>query len=108
VGRARCRSDERTGLSFTIAAGPHQCSHSRVRVPWNSRPHFTVPDPRLPLSSPPATRRAAVEVFDPASTRDLNPWSVYMYIYPHMNRTSEYLKRQLSAVYIEPGTPSIN
>jgi hypothetical protein len=26
-------SDERTGLSFTIAAGPRQCSHSRVRVP---------------------------------------------------------------------------
>jgi hypothetical protein len=25
-------SDERTGLSFTIAAGPHQRSHSRVRV----------------------------------------------------------------------------
>jgi hypothetical protein len=30
-------SDERTGLSFTIAAGPQQRSHSRVRVPWESR-----------------------------------------------------------------------
>jgi hypothetical protein len=29
-------SDERTGLSFTIAAGPGQCSHSRVRAPWES------------------------------------------------------------------------
>jgi hypothetical protein len=27
-------SDERTGLSFTSAAGPRQRSHSRVRVPW--------------------------------------------------------------------------
>jgi hypothetical protein len=26
-------SDEGTGLSFTITAGPHQRSHSRVRVP---------------------------------------------------------------------------
>jgi hypothetical protein len=26
-------SDERTGLSFTIASGPSQRSHSRVRVP---------------------------------------------------------------------------
>jgi hypothetical protein len=29
-------SDERTSLSFTLAAGPRQRSHSRVRVPWNS------------------------------------------------------------------------
>jgi hypothetical protein len=28
-------SDERTGLSFTIAAGPRQCSHSQVRVLWD-------------------------------------------------------------------------
>jgi hypothetical protein len=43
-------SDERTGLSFTIAAGPSQRSHSRVRVPWDSLPYFTVSDSRLPLS----------------------------------------------------------
>jgi hypothetical protein len=36
-------SEERTGLSITIAAGPRQRSHSRVRVPWDSR---------LPSSSP--------------------------------------------------------
>jgi hypothetical protein len=29
-------SDERTDLSFTIAAGPRERSHSRVRVPWYS------------------------------------------------------------------------
>jgi hypothetical protein len=50
--------------------------HSRVRVPWDSWPHVTVPDSRLPqpggsprhwvpFSSPPTTRRATVEVFDP-------------------------------------------
>jgi hypothetical protein len=58
-------SDERTGLSFTIVAGLHQCSHSRVRVFWDSKPYFTVSDSRLPFSSFPTTRRAMVEVFDP-------------------------------------------
>jgi hypothetical protein len=53
--------EEKTGLSFTIAAGPRQRSHSGVRVP-----HFTVSDSRLPFSSPRTTRRATVEVFDPA------------------------------------------
>jgi hypothetical protein len=32
--------DERAGLSFVYAAGPRQCSLSRVRVPWISRPYF--------------------------------------------------------------------
>jgi hypothetical protein len=63
-------SDERTSLSFTIAAGSRQRSHSRVRVPWDWRSHFTVSDSRLPFSSPPTTRRVTVEVFDAASTRD--------------------------------------
>jgi hypothetical protein len=48
-------SDERTGLSFTIAAGPRQSSHCRVRVPGHSWPYFTVSDSRLPISSPPTT-----------------------------------------------------
>jgi hypothetical protein len=30
-------SDDRTGLSFAIAAGPRQRSHSLVRVPWDSK-----------------------------------------------------------------------
>jgi hypothetical protein len=29
-------SDERTGLSFTIAAGPRQHNHSLFRVSWDS------------------------------------------------------------------------
>jgi hypothetical protein len=62
-------SDERTGLSFAIATGPRQRSHSRVQVPCNSRQYLTVSDLRLPFSSPPTTRRVTVEVFDPASTQ---------------------------------------
>jgi hypothetical protein len=64
-------SDERTGLSFTTTAGPCQRTHSRVRVPWDSRPYSTVSDSRLSFLSPRMTRRATVEAFDPASTRDL-------------------------------------
>jgi hypothetical protein len=63
-------SDERTGLSFVYVAGPCQRSLSGVRVPWDSRPYFTVSDFRLPVSSPPTTRRVTVEVFDPVSTRE--------------------------------------
>jgi hypothetical protein len=65
-------SDETSGLSFVYAAGPCQRSLSRVRVPWDSRPYFTVSHLRLPFSSPPTTRRVTVEVFDPASTRGLS------------------------------------
>jgi hypothetical protein len=67
-------SDERTGLSFIHAAGPCQRNLSLVRVPWDSRPYFTVSDLRLPFSSPPTTRRVTVEVFDPASTRGTLCW----------------------------------
>jgi hypothetical protein len=41
-------SDERTGLSFIIAAGPRQASHSRVRVPQDLWPYFIIWDSRLP------------------------------------------------------------
>jgi hypothetical protein len=40
-------SDERMGLSFTIAAGPRQRSHPRVRVQRDSWPYFTVSVSRL-------------------------------------------------------------
>jgi hypothetical protein len=29
-------SDEKTDLSFTVAPGPRQRSHFRVRIPWDS------------------------------------------------------------------------
>jgi hypothetical protein len=64
-------SEEKTGLSFTIAAGPCQRSHSCVQVPCDSWPYFTASDSRLPLYSPPMTHRATVEVFKPASTWDI-------------------------------------
>jgi hypothetical protein len=41
-------SEERTSLSFTIAAGRHQCSHSRIRIPQDSWPCFNVADLRVP------------------------------------------------------------
>jgi hypothetical protein len=36
--------NKRPGLPYTIAADPRQRSHSRVRVPRDLRPYFTVPD----------------------------------------------------------------
>jgi hypothetical protein len=49
-------SNERTGLSFTIAAGHRQRSHSQVQVPWDSCPYFTVSDSRFPQSGGPGSR----------------------------------------------------
>jgi hypothetical protein len=57
------------GSVFSICCWPSPGSLSRVRVPWDSWPYFTVSDLRLSFSSPPTTRRVTVEVFDPASTR---------------------------------------
>jgi hypothetical protein len=44
------------GLSFTIAAGPRQRSHSKVRLPWDSWPYFTALDSRLPQPGGPGPR----------------------------------------------------
>jgi hypothetical protein len=41
-------SDEKMGLSFTIAAGSRQRSHSQVRVPRDLLPYFTVSELRVP------------------------------------------------------------
>jgi hypothetical protein len=57
-------SDWKTGLFFTIAASPRQGSHSQVRVPWYSRPCFTVSNSRPTFLSPPTSRRATMQVFD--------------------------------------------
>jgi hypothetical protein len=58
------------GLSFAIAAGPCLRIHSWVQVPWDSQPYFSVSDFILPFLLPHTTRRATVEVFDPASTQE--------------------------------------
>jgi hypothetical protein len=50
-------SDKRMDLSFTTVAGPRQCSHPQIRVPWDSWPYFTASDSRHPISSPPTTCR---------------------------------------------------
>jgi hypothetical protein len=95
-------------LSFAIAVGPRQRSHSQVRVPRNSWPHFTFSDPRLHQTAGPDPRicipqeqggpvippgsgfpfrrllrlaGATVEVFDPASTRDLSYIDIGVFIY---------------------------
>jgi hypothetical protein len=44
------------GLSFTIPAGPRQRSHTQVRVPRVSWPHFTVSGSRLPQPGGPGSR----------------------------------------------------
>jgi hypothetical protein len=94
--------DEKTGLSFTIAAGPRQHIHSRFRVPWDSRSYFTLSDSRLPFSLPPTTRRATVELFDPASTQDILELP-----YIAMARTTQnipLLLRNLATIHGEPSS----
>jgi hypothetical protein len=49
-------SDERMGLSFTIAAGLCQRSHSQVRVPRDSRQYFTVSGSSFPQPGGPGPR----------------------------------------------------
>jgi hypothetical protein len=49
-------SNERTGLSFTIVAGPHQHIHSQVQVPRDSWPYFTVSNSWLPQPGGPCFR----------------------------------------------------
>jgi hypothetical protein len=46
----------RTGLSFTVAAGPRQHSHSHVWVQRDSWPYFTVSDSRLSQPGGPGPR----------------------------------------------------
>jgi hypothetical protein len=58
---------------FVYAAGPRQRSLSRVRVPWISRPYFSLSVLRIPFSSPPTTSRVTVEVYEPVSTRVTGP-----------------------------------
>jgi hypothetical protein len=43
-----------------------------VRVPWDSRPYFTVSDSRISFLSPPTTRRATVRYLAPPSHGMIN------------------------------------
>jgi hypothetical protein len=62
-------------------------SLSRVQVPWDMRPYFTVSHLRLLFSSPPTTRRVTVEVLDPASTRvSMTMISCCYFMYPVKDR----------------------
>jgi hypothetical protein len=97
-------SDERTGLSFTTAAGPRQRSNSRARVAWDSRPYFTVSDSRLPFLSPPTTRRVTVEVFDSASTRE----QLNMNALPRRPKQSHHIDQVLCSHGHQTQTTSIN
>jgi hypothetical protein len=60
-------SDDRTALPFIIAAGPRQCSHSRVRVSWDSWPYFTVSDLRLPQPGGPVPQEQGGPVIPPGT-----------------------------------------
>jgi hypothetical protein len=64
-------SDERTGLSFTtIAAGRPSLAQSFLGPsPVGLATIFYSPRIETSFLSPPTTRRATVEVFDPASIR---------------------------------------
>jgi hypothetical protein len=86
-------SDDRTGLSFTIAPHPRQRSHFRVQLPLDLWPYFTVSDSRLPFSSSPTTRRVTVEVFDPASTQDLSNSSGKLFSFYSFGRTLNQTER---------------
>jgi hypothetical protein len=93
-------SDKRVGLSFTIAVGfasavlpdaslagvltVFYCLRFETPPTWRARSPYLYPPgtgwpsytPRhwFPFSSPPTTRRATVEVFEPASTREVKPF----------------------------------
>jgi hypothetical protein len=89
-------SDKRTGLSFTIAASPQQCSHFWVWVPWYLWSYFTVSDLRLPFLSPPTTHRATVEVFSSISTWNELPGWCPCYINPlHRPSRKHYFQQYL-------------
>jgi hypothetical protein len=114
--------DEMTGLSFRIAPGPRQRCHFQARVLWDSWPYLTASDSRLPFSSPPTTRKAKVEVFDPASTRDsycwIKAWSPCNKDSVHTSQETHYVSatqpnrvmlfREIIAVNFENHTEHLN
>jgi hypothetical protein len=85
-------SNERTGLSFVhvYAAGPDQSSLSRVRVPWYSKPYFSVSDLRLPFPSPPTIRRVKSSQVK-VTLRLTVSQSVSLGAEPHLGLMTRYL-----------------
>jgi hypothetical protein len=93
-------SDGRTGLSFTIAAGPCQRSHSLVRAPLDSRPYSTVSDLRLPISSP-------IKVKVKVTLRLTVSQSVSLGVEPHLGLMTRYLLLFDSYGLVFCGAPSL-
>jgi hypothetical protein len=78
-------SDERTGLLFVHAAGPCQRSLSRVRVPWDLRPYFTVSDLRISFSS------LLIKIKVKVTLRLTVSQSVNLGVEPHLGLMTRYL-----------------
>jgi hypothetical protein len=66
-------SNERTGLSFTIAAGPRQRSHSRARIPRDSITMFY----RLRLETPPTWRATSPYLYPQEQSDPVMPHVSY-------------------------------
>jgi hypothetical protein len=82
-------SDERTGLSFTTAAGPRQSSHSRVRVPrdsWLSR---------IPGSPLTVTQVKVKVMLRPTVSRP-----VYLGVKPHLGPKPRFLLQSDSCGFV--------
>jgi hypothetical protein len=80
--RIRVLSDERMSLSFSIAAGPRQRTHSQVRIPQASWPHFTASDSRL--SQP--RSQAHVFISPRNNVAQLYPLALGLFSLPFMTR----------------------
>jgi hypothetical protein len=103
MGRSIWRED---GSVVYICCWPRQRSHFWVLVPWDSLPYFTLSDSRLPFSSPPTTRRATVEVVDPASTRDLIWYAfpvVWLWVGPTENISLHLVSKETSVCHSAMG-----
>jgi hypothetical protein len=95
VGRSLTRGRVcRLQLLLTLASAV-----IRVRVPWDSRPYFTVSDSRLLFFPPHTTHRTAVEVFDPSSTRDSSsPLSLVLRSVPSYNTSARTTQKTPSSL----------
>jgi hypothetical protein len=98
-------SDERTGLPFTIAAGPRQRTHSRVRVPRDPRPYFSVSDSKLPqpgVTGPRMSSRNRMVQFYPQALGSLLVVSYYSQDYGGYIRTRLHTSKVRVKVMLRP------